>query len=105
MLLPQVVDTLRELKRSTRARLYWILGADAFRLLPRWKSIDEVRRLATFIVLPRPGDRPVRRSPAPIVVDAPLLQISSSDIRDRVRVLLRLEYLDQDKKGRYFRLK
>jgi nicotinate-nucleotide adenylyltransferase len=99
------IDTLRELKRSTRARLYWILGADASRLLPRWKSIDEVRRLASFIVLPRPGDRPPRKSPNQRIVEAPLLQISSSDIRDRVRKGLSVRYLVPDSVDLYLRRK
>ena len=74
------VDTLRELKRRTNARLFWILGADAAQLLPRWKSIEEVRRLASFIVLPRPGDSVPRKMPKDHIVNAPLLEISSSEM-------------------------
>ena len=97
------IDTLRELKRRTRARLYWILGADAAKLLPRWKSISEVRALATFIILPRPGARPARRTPHQLVVQAPLLQISSSEIRDRVRKGRSVRYLVPEPVDRHIR--
>jgi len=99
------VDTLRELKRRSKASLYWILGADAARLLPRWKSIDEVRRLASFIILPRPGDRVPPKMPKDHIVRAPLLEISSSEIRDRVRQGLSVRYLVPDSVERYLREK
>jgi nicotinate-nucleotide adenylyltransferase len=99
------IDTLRELRLHTRARLYWILGADASRLLPRWKSIDEVRSLATFIIVSRPGERSSRRTPKQLTVEAPLLQISSSEIRERVRKGLSVRYLVPDSVERYIRRK
>jgi len=99
------VDTLRELKRRTAARLYWILGADAARLLPRWRSIDEVRRLASFVFVTRPGDRLPPKMPKDHVVKAPLLEISSSEIRDRVRQGLSVRYLLPDSVEKYVRRK
>jgi nicotinate-nucleotide adenylyltransferase len=95
------VDTLRELKRRTSASLYWIIGADAAQLLPRWKSIDEVRRLAAFIILPRPGDSIPRKMPKDHIVKAPLMEISSREIRDRVRRGLSVRYLVPDSVDRY----
>jgi nicotinate-nucleotide adenylyltransferase len=95
------VDTLRELRRRTKASLFWIIGADAARLLPRWKSIAEVRRLAAFIILPRPGDSLPRKMPKDHIVKAPLLEISSSEIRDRIRRGLSVRYLVPDAVERY----
>ena len=99
------VDTLRELKTKTRARLYWILGTDAARLLPRWKSIDEVRRLAEFVIVTRPGDRVSHNRPKDHIVRAPLLEISSSEIRERAGKGLSLRYLLPDSVERYIREK
>lgn len=99
------VDTLRELRRSTKARLYWILGADAARLLPRWKSIAEVRRLASFVIVARPGERPPRKSPKDHLVEAPLLEISSSEIRDRVRRGRSVRYMVPDPVVQYLERK
>jgi nicotinate-nucleotide adenylyltransferase len=97
------VDTLRELRKKTRARLYWILGTDAARLLPRWKSIEEARRLADFIIVTRPGDRVIGKQPKDHIVKAPLLEISSSEIRERVRKGLTVRYLLPDSVERYLR--
>ncbi|HVR84192.1 MAG TPA: nicotinate-nucleotide adenylyltransferase [Planctomycetota bacterium] len=99
------VDTLRELKRKTRARLYWILGTDAAKLLPQWKSIDEVRTLAEFIVVARAGDRIPRNMSKETIVRAPLLEISSSEIRERVRKGLTVRYLVPDAVEREIRRK
>ena len=99
------VDTLRELKRDTDARLFWIVGTDAARLLPKWKAIDEVRRLAEFIVVARPGDSIPRNMSKHLVVRAPLLEISSSEIRERLRRGLSVRYLVPDAVERLLRRK
>jgi nicotinate-nucleotide adenylyltransferase len=50
------VDTVRRLRRlAPRAELYFILGADAFLLLPQWKNVRRLARLCRFIVATRPG--------------------------------------------------
>jgi nicotinate-nucleotide adenylyltransferase len=95
------IDTLRELKRRTRAELYWILGSDAARLLPRWKSIAEVRGLASFVIAPRPGDRVPGKMPKDRILRAPLLELSSSEIRARVRGGLSVRYMLPDPVERY----
>ncbi|MBI3857426.1 MAG: nicotinate (nicotinamide) nucleotide adenylyltransferase [Planctomycetes bacterium] len=99
------VDTLRDLRRTTDAPLYWILGADAARLLPRWKSIREVRRLASFVIVTRPGDRLPAKMPKDRMVKAPLLEISSNEIRDRIRRGLSVRYLMPEAVERYIRRK
>lgn len=99
------VDTLREIRRQTKASLFWILGTDAAALLPRWKAIDEVRRLATFVIVSRPGEKPPRHLPEDVVLQVPLLQISSSEIRDRARKALDLRYLAPDPVVRYIERK
>ena len=99
------VETLRELRRKSDARLFWILGTDAARLLPRWKEIDEVRRLAEFVIVTRPGDSIPRELSKESIVRAPLLEISSSEIRDRVRKGLSVRYLVPDSVERLIRRK
>jgi nicotinate-nucleotide adenylyltransferase len=101
------VDTLDLLRRRLAARLYWILGADAFRLLPRWHQADRVRALTTFIVLPRPGV-PLPRLPgvrALFLDDAPPLGISSTEIRRRIRRGLPVRYWVPDAVDAYVRRK
>jgi len=95
------VDTLRELRKRRGADLYLIMGSDAVDLLPRWKAPDEVRRLATLVVATRPGHRPRRRLPKSITVRVPLLEISGTEIRDRLRRGLPIRHLVPEAVERY----
>lgn len=100
------IDTLRALRRPARDRLFLILGSDAARLLPRWKQIDEVRRRARIVLVARPGQTVRLRMPKEyIVVEAPLLDISGTGIRDRIRKGRSIRYLVPDAVERYIRLK
>jgi nicotinate-nucleotide adenylyltransferase len=50
------VDTLEEMRRSQpEDELFLILGWDAARLFSTWHRPDEVRELATMVVVARPG--------------------------------------------------
>jgi nicotinate-nucleotide adenylyltransferase len=80
-----------------RDRLFWIIGGDRLGRLQDWKDIEELARLAEFIVLSRPGH--ARQSAA----DIPGLrlhdcanrafEISSTELRERVRQGLPLDNL------------
>ena len=87
------LDTLRALPTDA-GRPVLILGADAFADFPAWRAPAEVARLAQIAVLGRPG-----RDTAAIIdevkahvpnvdavpLEAPLIEISATAIRDRVR--------------------
>ncbi|MBI2956519.1 MAG: nicotinate (nicotinamide) nucleotide adenylyltransferase [Acidobacteria bacterium] len=51
------IDTVRRLRRlfGSCARLYFLLGGDAFLYLPQWKNFSQLIRLCDFIVADRPG--------------------------------------------------
>ncbi len=50
------IDTVRRLRRlAPRAKLYFVLGADAFLYLPMWKNVRQLVRLCDFIGATRPG--------------------------------------------------
>jgi nicotinate-nucleotide adenylyltransferase len=95
------VDTLRELHRRRPAEYRLILGADAARLLPRWKHAGEVLRLAPIAVAARPGHGTVPGLPKKDIVEVPLVEISGTEIRDRVRRGLSIRYLVPDPVERY----
>ena len=99
------VDTLRLLRKSLRGDLVLILGADAARLLPRWRKVEEVRRLARIAVVGRPGLRAGGKMPNTSMVAVPQLEISSTDIRERVRQGLPIRYLVPEAVERYIRRK
>ncbi len=53
------VDTLEELrKKHPRDELFLILGWDAARLFSTWRRPDRILRLATVVVIGRPGTPP-----------------------------------------------
>ena len=48
------IDTVRELAAEhPGAELFFVIGEDSVAGLPRWKEIDELRRLVTFKAYPR----------------------------------------------------
>ena len=49
------LDTLRELRAAGAKQLWWILGGDALRSLPRWHRAPELLTLARIAVAARPG--------------------------------------------------
>lgn len=74
------VDTLRAFRsRWPDAELVLLVGSDAAEELPRWREIEAVRSLARVVVFTRGGTA----TEGSVVV--PRLDISSSDIRERVR--------------------
>ena len=81
-------DTLDELTaRHPDAELFLLVGSDAAAGLPTWKRPEAVRDLATTVVVDR-GGREGGRPPAgwPYeVVSVPPIEVSSSEIRRRVR--------------------
>ena len=99
------VDTLREIRQWRRGKMYLILGADAAKLLPKWKAVKEVLRLARLVLVARPGHSPGRGLPKHHIVEVPLLEISGSEIRDRIRKGRSVRYLVPDGVERYVRKK
>jgi nicotinate-nucleotide adenylyltransferase len=85
------VDTLEELRRAyPQDELFLVLGWDAARLFAAWHMPDEVRRLATVVVVTRPGSnspdeaglRQAGLDPANVVLCArPTPDISGSALR------------------------
>lgn len=81
------VETLRELTaKYPENRFYFILGADMVDDLPTWHGIEELCRLTSFIGFRRPGFPAENPAHADVTyIDMPLIDISSSLIRDRLQ--------------------
>ena len=77
------VDTLRALRRElgAAAELYLLLGGDQYAAFDAWREPQQVARLATLAVVPRPGF-PVDGDRVKTLAMPPLA-VSASDIRAR----------------------
>lgn len=94
-------DTLRQLRDDQPdAELFVVVGADVVSGLSTWERIDEVRALATLVVVNRPGsdatpllDGLKREGWRLTAIEVPALEISSTDLRERARTGRPLDYL------------
>ena len=87
------IDTLRELRAAGAAQLWWVLGGDALRSLPRWHKASELLTLARIAVAARPGAQLGRHELDRLVpglgrwvdwIPMPPLDLSASDLRARL---------------------
>lgn len=82
------VDTIRQLNRLyPEYQFYFILGGDMVKDLPNWHGIDELAQLVTFIAFEREGTGSVPAHIAGSVrkINSPRIDISSSELRDRLK--------------------
>jgi nicotinate-nucleotide adenylyltransferase len=74
------------------------MGSDSFQNLPRWKNYELLIKNYPFIVYRRPEFPVLDTLQANIaVLDAPLLEISATDIRDNIKEGRTIRYLVPDK--------
>lgn len=92
------VDTLTQLRAELpNAEVFFLMGADSLRDFPTWREPQRICNLATPLVVarpeaPRPDLSPIApwlseaalQQVAELTVAMPLIQLSSSDIRDRI---------------------
>jgi nicotinate-nucleotide adenylyltransferase len=76
--------------------LYWIIGGDQLPKLGDWKEIEALAKLVDFIFLERPG-HPAKAAPAIPGLklhrcDGHLIEISSTELRERIVKGLSLDY-------------
>jgi nicotinate-nucleotide adenylyltransferase len=81
------VDTLKVFRRrlGPETTLYFLAGADNAKNLSRWKSPDKVLNLCRFTILSRPGAARSKTPPGVLWAPFPALDVSSSDVRRRLK--------------------
>jgi nicotinate-nucleotide adenylyltransferase len=88
------VDTVRlMIHRHSQADFFYFIGEDNLDAMHTWKEISELRRLVQFVVLAR-GITPADHE-HPVI--SRLIDISSTDIRNRIARGLSVRYLLHDK--------
>ncbi len=93
------VDTLRCLRKDLPgAEIHLVVGADQLRVFSSWREPDEIGRLASIAVMDREGAEltTVGREESPVphtVVPVTRIDISSTDVRARVRSERSIRYL------------
>lgn len=94
------IDSARALAAQTGARVSWLIGADMVPTLPTWHDPDALLAEVDFVVLARPGwSFNWEAMPEQIrvlqtkVIEAPLIEISATDVRQRVRRGLPIDFL------------
>lgn len=94
------LDTILELKKRGWGEVHWLIGADMLAFLPMWYQSAEVVRQSNMVIMSRPGWqfdwmtlpeglRHLKQN----VVEVPLIEISSTQIRQRVRERRSIEFL------------
>lgn len=89
------VDTLKDLKaKYPQAQLFLLMGADNLKKFHLWKQPKEILKMAKLVILNRPGfDKSYPKRWPYTKVNMPAVDISSSDIRKRLKSKQSIWYL------------
>jgi nicotinate-nucleotide adenylyltransferase len=94
------IDTVRELKRLRGwSEVNWLIGADNLDEISKWHEADALRRETNFVVMPRPASDNRQTD----CIELPLIDISATDIRRRVRAGCSIKYLSPSDVCEYIR--
>lgn len=89
------LDTIRHLKKYYE-QIELIIGYDNLLVFDRWNYPDEIVKLVSLIVMKRKTDIDEKRNrffDNAILLDTPTIEISSTDIRNRVRINQPIDFL------------
>ena len=106
------IDTVYELReRFPKTEFYFIIGTDVIAEIATWDRVEELLTLCQFIAASRPGQEPdlarLRRELGALgevrihPVTTPELEISSTDIRQRVQRGASIRYIVPDAVEQY----
>jgi nicotinate-nucleotide adenylyltransferase len=91
------IDTVKAIKNQTKAEIFWIIGSDIVSEFHRWKKVDDLLKLATFLVFPRdPHVLPKTLPQGFEIISSPKLLVtnfSSTAIREKIKNGESIKYL------------
>ncbi len=99
------IDTLKELKaRHPQSKFFLLMGGDNLRTFHRWKDPQGILKLAGLVILNRPGfDKNYPKRWPYVKINMPAVDISSSDIRHRLKTKKSIWYLTPKAVIRYIK--
>ncbi len=102
------VNTVKLLKdRYPDYQFSWIIGGDMVKFLHQWYKIEEISQMIDFIGLMRPGvefdpkNLPQRLAEKVRMIAMPMIEISSTEIRERRKAGKSIRYLVPHQVWRY----
>jgi nicotinate-nucleotide adenylyltransferase len=106
--LSYTVETLRELKEFYRdSEIYFLTGSDVLDEITTWKNPEEIYKLAKIVIGVRPGfdkfDPENHFAKKSIIVEITGIDISSTQIREKVRKGESIKYLVPSKVEEYIK--
>lgn len=88
------VDTLRIIKKQyPQTQLFFICGSDLVNEIPKWKNVEEIYKLAKFVLAKRPGFGRRLSGKNFLKINVAQVDISSSLIRNLVKQKRSIRYL------------
>ncbi len=100
------IDTLKNLKKRYD-KVELIIGYDNYLVFNKWRQADEILQLAKVVVLNRRVDKMGKdeQDERFIFIDNPIIQITSTEIRERVRKNMPIDFLVHPKVKEYIEKK
>lgn len=97
------IDTMKELTTlHPDYEFYFLIGADMVEYLPKWHRIDELIKLVPFVGVKRSGYE-LATDYNILTVNIPLIDISSTEIRNRLQNKRSAKYLVPERVYAYIR--
>jgi nicotinate-nucleotide adenylyltransferase len=89
------------------AQIYFILGVDSFNTLRSWERSEKLMKSVSFILMKRPGEAPeadlLKSAHKVLCAENNEYQISSSEIRERVKMQLNIDKLVDQRVAAYIK--
>ena len=102
------IDTIRYFRNKfgDGCEIFFLTGADSAEGLSMWKDVDDILRESTFVIATRPGweeNSPYEKRVKRVVI--PMIEVSSSGIRERIKNREPIDYLVPAQVVNYIRKK
>jgi nicotinate-nucleotide adenylyltransferase len=96
------IDTLTYLREQYPDREFSIImGSDGLKTFNKWKNYKEIIRTTTRYIYPRPGSKISDNEENCIITNAPLIEISSTFVRDSIKNKKNVRYFLNDRVYKY----